>query len=137
MNSARSSRSWPRLVLTVAVLGSLWLQATKRDNERTFESISSTLFGLLYIWFLGGHLIWLRHLGSDGLLRGEGWVRSGVGLLAVCLVCCKFSDIAAFLVGRKYGRHKMIRRISPGKSFEAEVRGPSPSLVDLRRETSG
>lgn len=104
--------------LTVAVLGSLWLQATKRDNERTFESISSTLFGLLYIWFLGGHLIFLRHLGADGLIRGENWNSSGLGLLVVCLACCKLGDIAAFLVGRKYGRHKMIRRISPAKSYE-------------------
>ncbi len=109
--------------LTVAVLGSLWLQATKRENERTFESISSTLFGLLYVWFLAGHLVCLRHLGSDGFLRGTDWNSSGLGLLAVCLACCKFGDIAAFLVGRKYGRHKMIRRISPGKSYEGAVAG--------------
>ncbi len=109
--------------LTVAVLGSLWLQATKRENERTFESISSTLFGLLYVWFLGGHLVSLRHVGADGLIRGEGWNASGLWLLGVCLACCKLSDIAAFLVGRKFGRHKMIKRISPGKSYEGGVAG--------------
>ena len=116
----------PNLVpfgLAVAVLGSLWLQATKRENERTFESISSTLFGLLYVWFLGGHLVSLRHLGSDGLLRGEDWNASGLGLLGVCLASCKLADIAAFLVGRKFGRHKMIRRISPGKSYEGGAAG--------------
>ena len=45
------------LGLLVAVLGSFWLQATKRDNAKLYESISATLLGVLYIWFLPSFLI--------------------------------------------------------------------------------
>jgi len=104
--------------LVVAVLGSMWLQATKRDNDRTFESISSTLFGILYCWFLASFLIKLRHLGADGRLGGQDWNRTGTLLLLGCLAVSKFADVGAYLFGRKFGRHKLIPRISPRKTWE-------------------
>ena len=115
--------------LVVAVLGALWIQATKRDNDRTFESISSTLFGVLYVWFLASFLVKLRHLGPDGVLGSEGWNHSGTGFLLSCLVISKFTDIGGYLIGRKYGRHKLIPRISPNKTYEGLVGGLAMSTA--------
>jgi len=114
--------------LVIAVLGALWLQATKRDNDRTFESISSTLFGILYIWFLASFLVKLRHLGSDGMLGGEGWNETGTGLLLSCVAVSKLADVGGYLFGRKFGRHKMIPRISPNKSWEGLFAGLALSV---------
>jgi phosphatidate cytidylyltransferase len=114
--------------LVVAVLGALWLQATKRDNDRTFESISSTLFGILYIWFLASFLVKLRHLGSDGMLGSEGWNETGTGLLLSCVAVSKLADVGGYLFGRKFGRHKMIPRISPNKSWEGLFAGLALSV---------
>ncbi len=116
------------LGLVVAVLGSLWLQATKRDNDRTFEAISTTLFGILYIWFLASFLVKIRHLGSDGILGSEGWNRTGTGLLISCLTVSKIADAGGYFLGRKIGRHKMIPRISPNKSYEGLVAGLALSV---------
>lgn len=111
------------LGLVVAVLGSMWLQATKRDNDRTFEAISTTLFGIFYIWFLASFLVKLRHLGPTGFLGVGEWNRTGTGYLASCIAVSKVSDAGGYLVGRKIGRHKMIPRISPNKSYEGLVAG--------------
>ncbi len=116
------------LGLVVAILGSMWLQATKRDNDRTFEAISTTLFGIFYIWFLASFLIKLRHLGSDGVLGSDLWNRSGTGYLASCIAVSKVTDAGGYLVGRKIGRHKMIPRISPNKSYEGLVAGLAMSV---------
>ena len=114
--------------LVVAVLGALWLQATKRDNDRTFESISSTLFGILYVWFLASFLVKLRHLGADGMLGSEGWNETGTGLLLSCVAVSKLADVGGYLFGRKFGRHKMIPRISPNKSWEGLFAGLALSV---------
>jgi phosphatidate cytidylyltransferase len=111
------------LGLVVAILGSLWLQATKRNNERTFESISTTLFGVLYTWFLPSFLVKLRHLGSDGLLGGAEWNTVGSGLVVSCLAVSKLADVGGYLFGRKFGRHRLIPRISPKKSYEGLAGG--------------
>ena len=118
-----------QLGLVIAVLGALWLQATKRDNDRTFEGISSTLFGILYIWFLASFLVKLRHLNGDGTLGGPGWNEVGTGLLLSCVAVSKLADVGGYLFGRKFGRHKMIPRISPKKSWEGLLAGLALSVA--------
>lgn len=117
-----------RLGLIVAIMGSLWLQATKRDNDRTFEAISSTLFGILYMWFLPSFLVKIRHLGTDGVLGGEGWNYSGTVLLVSCVAVSKLADVGGYLFGRKIGRRKMIPRISPNKTYEGLAAGELLSI---------
>jgi phosphatidate cytidylyltransferase len=117
------------LVLVVAILGSLWLQATKRDNDRAFESISTTLFGILYVWFLASFLVKLRHLGADGVVGGRNWPVVGHGLLFSHLAASKLADVGGYLFGRKFGRHRLIPRISPKKSYEGLIAGLALSVA--------
>jgi len=117
------------LGLLVAVLGSFWLQATKRDNAKAFESISATLLGVLYCWFLLSFLMRLRHVGANGRLGGPGWPDVGMRLLITCIVVSKFSDIGAFFIGRSLGKHKLITRISPNKTWEGAWGGLASSVV--------
>lgn len=106
-----------------AIFGALWLQATKRDNAATFESISTTLFGLLYTVFLASFLMDIRHLGGRGELGGLNWPSVG-GLLTVTTVgVVKLCDVGAFTFGSFFGRHLMIRRISPKKTYEGATGG--------------
>jgi phosphatidate cytidylyltransferase len=111
------------LLAICAVFGALWLQATKRDNARTFESISTTLFGILYVPFLSSFLFALRHLGEDGTLAGPHWNTTGGGLLLSCLCVSKLADVGGYLVGRSFGKHRLIPRISPKKSYEGLAGG--------------
>jgi phosphatidate cytidylyltransferase len=79
------------------------------------STVANTVFGLLYIAWLLNFLPKIFILSpvrlSDGLIPGVFYI---FYLLAVT----KFSDIGAYCVGSLIGRHKMIPRISPGKTWE-------------------
>ncbi len=109
--------------IVVAILGAFWSQATKRDNAKAFESISSTLLGVMYVWFLPSFMVRLRHLGSTGELGGGDWVTTGTWLVVLCTCVSKISDVGAFFTGRHLGRHKLITRISPNKTWEGACGG--------------
>lgn len=69
------------------------------------------LAGTLYIGWTSGHLLWLRAL-PDGLLR-----------IAMVVGTVWLADTAAYLVGKTWGRHRMIARISPRKTWEGYAAG--------------
>ncbi|MBI2916699.1 MAG: CDP-archaeol synthase [Chloroflexi bacterium] len=97
-------------VLTVALLLSLSLGLVQaRANMGLPWALS--LVSLLYPAWLLGYFLLLR-----GAPQGREWV-----LLAVL---CTFSvDTVAYFAGRAFGRHKMVPRISPGKSWEGTGAG--------------
>jgi phosphatidate cytidylyltransferase len=130
--------------LVLGVFGTLFLQALKRDNGRTFESVSSTLFGLLYLGYLPSFALRLRHLGvSDvtvggttlrfsGVVDGGGnWLTLGTWLVVALIAGAKLSDAAAYFGGSSLGRHRLIPRISPRKTWEGVVAGLLGGMLTL------
>jgi len=69
------------------------------------------LGGLLYVGFLGSHLVFLRDVPN-----GRDWV-----LLA--LFATFATDTSAYFVGRLAGRTKITPAISPGKTLEGSLGG--------------
>ena len=70
--------------------------------------ISVTLFGLMYVGWLMNFLQKIAFFP-----RAEG-----MWYLLYFIAVTKFSDMGAYLVGSAIGRHKMVPRISPGKTWE-------------------
>ncbi len=66
-------------------------------------------FGVVYIGIAGACLLYLRFTSLPILLS------------LIAIVCA--ADIAAYLVGKQFGRHKIAPRISPGKSWEGLAGG--------------
>ncbi len=93
------------------------LQFFRKEDPQALIGISLTLFGILYVsWFLS-YLIRIRFM--------EG----GVIWIAYLLLVTKFQDIGAYLVGTKFGRHKLIPHISPKKSVEGAIGGLLGSII--------
>ncbi len=91
------------------VLGLCIRQFLAKHNTAGIVAISTTLFGLMYIpWLLN----FLQKINFFG--RG---VQGNFYILYFVLVT-KFSDCGAYAVGSLIGKHKMIPRISPGKTWE-------------------
>jgi len=112
------SRQVPVPHLTEAVLAACILAAMtfhllqyEQGRDLAATDLMVTLGGLLYLGWLGGHFILLRAL-PDGMF----WI-----LLALSAVW--FTDLGGFLVGRKWGKHKLSRRASPNKSWEGYAGG--------------
>jgi phosphatidate cytidylyltransferase len=96
-------------VLIIFVLGLCILQFMSRNNTAGIVSISATLFGLMYVPWLLNFIQKINFFGNG--VDGHFYV------LYFVLVT-KFSDCGAYAVGSLIGKHKMIPRISPGKTWE-------------------
>jgi len=93
-------------VLLVAAAG----MRSKGGDLPTLRDISVTLFGMLYVGWLGAHFGALHDHGS----RGPGLLTFLIGAVAL-------SDTGAYVVGSMVGKHKLAPRISPNKTWEGAV----------------
>ena len=84
----------------------LLIQTFTRSTKDAVKNISVTIFGILYIFFLLSFAITLRYLPN------------GVCILIMVLLVSKFGDIGGYLLGRKFGKHKLAKVISPNKTIE-------------------
>ena len=100
------------LILLIFALGVFVRQFPQKLNPDGIETMAVTLFGLIYVAWLGNFITRINFANPHG--------RFFVMLL---VVVTKFTDIGAYLTGSTIGRHKMIPRISPKKTWEGTVGG--------------
>jgi phosphatidate cytidylyltransferase len=94
--------------LILFVLGLCILQFLSKTNTKGILAISTTLFGLMYVPWL------LNFLQKIYFFPGT----EGRFYILYFILVTKLSDTGAYCVGSLIGRHKMIPRISPGKTWE-------------------
>jgi phosphatidate cytidylyltransferase len=93
----------------IFVLGLCLRQFLSRTNTKGILAISTTLFGLMYVPWLLNYIQKINFFGQG--VEGHYY-------LLYFIIVTKFSDCGAYLVGSVIGKHKMIPRISPGKTWE-------------------
>jgi phosphatidate cytidylyltransferase len=105
---AAKANDFETTFLILFVLGLCLRQFLSRSNPAGLLAISTTLFGLMYVpWLLNfiQKIIFFPHV-------------NGRFYVLYFILVTKFSDMGAYVVGSLFGRHKMIPRISPGKTWE-------------------
>ncbi len=95
----------PEIVL-IFIFSLLLIQTYIRGTKDAVKNISVTIFGVFYVFYLLSFALALRYLSN------------GAGLLILVLLISKFGDIGGYLLGRKYGKHKLSKVISPNKTVE-------------------
>jgi phosphatidate cytidylyltransferase len=107
-NSPARVNDFETSFLILFVLGLCVRQFLARNNSNGILSISTTLFGLMYVpWLLN----FIQKINFFPDVEGHFY-------LLYFILITKFSDSGAYAVGSLIGRHKMIPRISPGKTWE-------------------
>ncbi len=106
------------LVICTAIVLPFLIEIIRKDPDSALLNVSSALLGTLYAgWLFGRHLLLIRQMPNAEhlifLLMGIAW--SG--------------DIGAYLIGRRFGKHKIIPAISPGKSLEGYIAGIAFSCI--------
>jgi phosphatidate cytidylyltransferase len=107
-------------VLTLAVIASFF-RLLFRSPRAKIGDIGGTLIAVFYIVFLPVHFILLRHLGGGETL--PAWQQPGLQYLCLLLSVISASDIAAYYVGRTFGKHLLYPEISPKKTREGAIGG--------------
>ena len=99
------------LVLVFSLLGAfVRLVIVQEDHRAPIITAALTLLGLMYVPFLFNYVALLAFQPGDP--------NQNRFLLIYLLAVTKFSDVGAYVIGSLIGRHKMIPRISPGKTWE-------------------
>lgn len=104
------------ILLTVSIIiPLLWLLIRYRANN--FTNWAWTIAGIFYIGWLLQFLVSLRIMSS------------GRELVFFALLTTFGSDTAAYLIGKRFGRHYLIPTISPSKTWEGTIAGVITSVI--------
>ncbi len=121
-NDARLVHFGMELVLVFAILGAFIRLVIRQEEHRApITTAALTLLGLMYVPFLFNFVALLAFLPGDPAHNRI--------LLVYLLAVTKFSDVGAYVIGSLIGKHKMIPRISPGKTWEGFAGAILTSLV--------
>ncbi len=80
-------------------------------NPKAASNLALTVFGTVYIGFVGAYAISIRNL-EHGLL----WTLLVFPIISI-------ADSGAYIFGRLFGKHKMLPLVSPKKSWEGYIGG--------------
>lgn len=84
------------------------------EKEGTIERTSAAVFVSLYVGLPMALMVAMRSLG-DG-----NW---GLAALLTMITVTKSADAGAYFTGKTCGRHKLVPRLSPGKTWEGLIGG--------------
>jgi CDP-diglyceride synthetase len=99
--------------LILFVLGLCLRQFFSKNSPSSIFAIATTLLGLMYVPWLLNFIQKIQFFSFP-----EGFAGTGKIYVLYFILVTKFSDSGAYAVGSLIGRHKMIPRISPGKTWE-------------------
>lgn len=108
---------WESIALLASFMLIFGRQFFQKDNVKSIEIIGATLLGIVYVPFLLNFATRIA-FGWTGTHNAFRMSETGRLLILYLLIVVKVTDIGAFFVGSVAGRHKLIPRISPGKTWE-------------------
>ena len=111
LSQVRPDALIPALVgLTLAAM-TVHLVDYERGQDKAATDFGITLGGILYLGLIGSFLISLRNLPD-----GKWWIM-------LVLPSVWLADSGAYLIGSRFGRHKLSPRLSPKKTWEGYFGG--------------
>lgn len=117
---ATTNQTWLFLVLC-ALIVSIFLLEMYRKKENPFTNIAYSIMGVIYVALPFSLLNYLAFPFNDQHFHPE--------LVMGIFVMIWANDTGAYLVGVKWGKHRLFPRISPKKSWEGSIGGAISALI--------
>jgi phosphatidate cytidylyltransferase len=100
---------WVGLLLLVSLF--LHILQQQRGNDKAASNLALTVFGALYLGFLGSYAISIR------------FIEQGLYWTMLVFPIISLADAGAYIFGRPFGKHKILTVVSPKKSWEGYIGG--------------
>ncbi|MFH1755508.1 MAG: phosphatidate cytidylyltransferase [Candidatus Latescibacterota bacterium] len=116
---------YANLLLTLVFIAIMCLELTRKNRVMTIFHISTTIFGVIYVSFLGSHMLLLREFPME-LNIDYG---AGSAFVFLAFLVTWSGDTGAYIVGKSIGKHPLLPRVSGKKTVEGAVGGAVFSLA--------
>lgn len=122
------------LLFTVFVIASIVLEFRKKDFTDCLKDLGVTFIPLIYFGWMLAHGVLLRNIGSNESVNAYASMEQGLAdpgfFFVVLAVSCTFlNDAGAFFFGKAFGKKRLARHISAGKTVAGLVGGFFVSAV--------
>ncbi|HKW13704.1 MAG TPA: phosphatidate cytidylyltransferase [Candidatus Krumholzibacteria bacterium] len=113
------SGMYASFILTFVLIAIMGLELTRKDNRRAVYHVATTVFGIVYVAYLGSHLVLLRELP----LQIERPYELGARFVFLAFTVTWASDTGAYIIGSMFGKKPLLPRVSRSKTWEGAVGG--------------
>lgn len=96
------------------LIGAFAVAMARPASQRRMDDIAITLFGLVYLWL---PLSFAMRLRTEPAWGGT-WALGGHAAMLFAVAAGKGSDIGAYFVGSRLGKHYLAPALSPKKTWE-------------------
>jgi len=118
---------YANVLLTLTFLAVMIAELVRRDKGHAVYHISVTIFGVLYVSWLGSHLMLLRELPIIADLD----YKVGFTFVIIVFTLTWCYDTGAYTFGKLFGRRKLFPSISPSKTVEGAIGGTILSIAGI------
>lgn len=127
------------ILIVLIIIYFITRQVVLGEIKEAIREISYTLFGILYISLLLSHIYFIKNISDTMIKFGFGKytmdVPEGRMWVLTMFLLVWASDSAAYFIGKKFGKNKILPKISPKKSVEGSIIGflaPIASMIIIK-----
>lgn len=100
-----------------------------RGRQPYIANTATTALGFLYLGCLPSYIIMIRQIDTVGTGFIHLEISNGIIYLLMFFLSVMLTDIGAFYIGKKFGKHKLSPVISPNKTVEGAIGGGVSALI--------
>lgn len=109
-----------------ALMALMWVLF--RGRQPYIANVATTLFGFLYCGWFPLHFIFLRNSGDEMFMNLIPHAQ-GAGYCLLILFAVLVTDTFCYIVGCRFGKHKLSPVISPNKTIEGSIGGSVMCMI--------
>jgi phosphatidate cytidylyltransferase len=117
-----SGMQW--MLVAVPLIAIVFIVELYRNKSNPFQNIAVTILGTVYLTL---PILLMIKIAFD-FISNDTVVYHG-GIIMGCIFLLWGSDTGAYMIGSKFGKHRLFERISPKKSWEGFFGGLLTSLL--------